>query len=232
MFKIIMSKHNNIRVKYMNLLVVGMRTLFFYLFILVVFRIMGKREVGQLSVQDLVVSILIAELVAISIENYKETIWLTVVPIIILLIFELSSAYLSVKFNKFRCVIEGKPSLIINRGIINYKEMIKQRYSLDNMLTELRSKNIKNLKDVEYAILENNGKLSVFKYNFLGLDSSNPFPLILDGVIQKNTLDYIEKDENWLLDFISSNNLDRNEIFYAFYKNKKIYVIKRNELKE
>jgi len=215
----------------MSVFVVGVRTLFFYIFILVIFRIMGKREVGQLSIQDLVVSILIAELVAISIENYKDSMWLTIMPIIILLVLELSSAYLSIKFNKFRSVIEGKPSLIINRGIINYKEMIKQRYSLDNMLTELRSKNIKNIKDVEYAVLENNGKLSIFKYNFLGIDSANPFPLILDGVVQKSTLDYIQKSEKWLNDFIISNNVEIKEIFYAFYKNKKIFIIKRNELK-
>ncbi len=216
----------------MSILIVGTRTLFFYLFILVIFRIMGKREVGQLSIQDLVVSILIAELVAISIENYKDSMWLTIIPIIILLVLELLSAYLSIKFNKFRSIIEGKPSLIINRGIINYKEMIKQRYSLDNMLTELRSNNIKNIKDVEYAILENNGKLSIFKYNFLGLDSANPFPLILDGVVQKSTLDYIQKDEKWLTDFISSNNVEIKDIFYAFYKNKKIFIIRRNELKQ
>lgn len=214
----------------MSILIVSIRTLFFYLLILIIFRIMGKREVGKLSIQDLVVSILIAEMVAISIENYKDTVWLTVIPIIILLILEISSAYLSLKFNKFRNIMEGKPSLIINRGLINYKEMIKQRYSLDDLLCELRSNNIKNIEDVEYAILENNGHLSVFKYNFLSTSSANPFPLILDGVIQKDTLDYINKDDKWIKDYIKDNNLEIKNIFYAFHKNNKIYIIKRNEL--
>ena len=214
----------------MSLLIVSFRTMLFYLLILIVIRLMGKREIGQLSVQDMVVNILIAELVAISIENYKDSLWLTVIPIIILLILELLSGYITLKSNKIRSIIEGKPSLIINRGIINYKEMIKQRYTLDDLLCELRQNNIKDLKDVEYAVLENNGKLSIFKYNFLCLTSNNPFPLILDGKIQKDTLDYINKDEEWLLSYLNDNNLDKKDIFYAFYKNKKIYIIKRTEL--
>ena len=207
------------------------RTVLFYFIVLIVFRLMGKREIGELSVQDLVVSILIAELVAISIENYKDSVLLTVVPIIILLFFEIVSGYLSLRFNKFRNIVDGKPALIINRGIINYIEMIKQSYSLDDLLLELRNNNIKNLKDVEYAVLENSGKLNIFKYSFLGIDSANPFPLILDGVIQKDTLAYIEKDESWINDYLVTNNLKKEDIFYAFYKNKQIYIIKRNELK-
>ena len=215
---------------FMSLLIISFRTMLFYLLILIVIRLMGKREIGQLSVQDMVVNILIAELVAISIENYKDSLWLTVIPIIILLILELLSGYITLKSDKIRDIIEGKPSLIINRGIINYKEMIKQRYTLDDLLCELRQNNIKDLKDVEYAVLENNGKLSIFKYNFLCLTSNNPFPLILDGRIQKDTLDYINKDENWLLSYLNDNNLDKKDIFYAFYNNKKIYIIKRAEL--
>ena len=191
---------------------------------------MGKREIANLSVQDLVVSLLMAELVAISIENYKDSILLTIIPIIILIFFEISASYLSLKFNRFRSLIEGKPSLIINRGIINYKEMIKQRYSLDDILLELRNNNIKDLKDVEYAVLENDGHLNIFKYNFLRKNSDNPFPLILDGIIQKDTLNYICKDERWIYDYLIKSNLKKEDIFYAFYKNDKIYVIKRNEL--
>ena len=215
----------------MDLVMVIIRTVFFYVFVLIIFRLMGKREIGELSIQDLVVSLLIAELVAISIENYKDSMLLTVIPILILLFFEVAAGYLSLRFNKFRNIIDGKPALIVNRGIINYKEMMKQRYSLDDLLLELRNNNIKNLKDVEYAVLENSGKLNIFKYSFLGFDSANPFPLILDGVIQKDTLAYIEKDESWINDYLVTNNLKKEDIFYAFYKNKQIYIIKRNELK-
>lgn len=212
----------------MELLIVLFRTLFFYVFILVIYRIMGKREVGQLSVQDLAVSLLIAEMVAISIENKEDTLILTVIPIIALVILEVIANYISLKFNKFRNITLGKPSLIINKGKINFKEMVKQRYTLDDLLMELRSKDIKNLTDIEYAILENNGKLSVFKYNFLKIKSENPFPLILDGVIQKSTLKYINKDISWLYNLIGNEN--PKDIFYCFYKNNKAYIIKKDDV--
>ena len=214
----------------MDLVLVIIRTVFFYVFIIFVFRIMGKREIGELSIQDLVVSLLIAELCAISIENYKDSLFLTVIPILILIFFEILAGFLSLKFNKFRNIIDGKPSLIINRGIINYKEMLAQRYSLDDLMMELRNNGIKDLKDVEYAVLENNGKLNIFKYSFLGLNSEIPFPLILDGVVQKDTLEYLNKKDSWLQDYLKNNNLKKEDIFYAFYKNNKVYIIKRNEL--
>ena len=140
-----------------------LRTIFFYFFILIMFRIMGKREIGQLGVVDLAVSVLIAELVAISIENVEDSIWLTILPIIALVILEITLAMINLKCKKFRNFFEGKPSVIINRGKINYKEMVKQRYTIDDLLLELRQKGIKNLERVEYALLEPNGKLSIFK---------------------------------------------------------------------
>lgn len=212
----------------MDILVVLFRTLFFYVFILIIYRLMGKREVGQLSIQDLVVSILIAEMVAISIENKHDSMWLTILPIIVLVILEIVANFISLKFNFIRNIIEGKPALIINKGIINFKEMIKQRYTLDDLLMELRSKDIKNLADVEYAVLENNGKLSVFKYNFLKIKSENPFPLILDGKIQTSTLKYINKDKTWLLNLIG--NKDVSEVFYCFCKNNKAYIIDKKDV--
>lgn len=214
----------------MDIFIVIYRTLFFYFFILVIYRFMGKREIGQLSIIDLVVSILIAELVAISIEKPTENLLLTVVPISLLVLLEIIAAFISLKSSKFRTALEGKPSLVINKGKINYKEMVKQRYTLDDLLLELRFKSIKNLEDVEYAILENNGKLSIFKYNFLRLDTNNPFPIVLDGVIQKNTLKYIRKSKYWLNEVLKKENVKLDNIFYAFYKNKKLYIIRKDEL--
>lgn len=215
----------------MDILVVLFRTLFFYVFILIIYRLMGKREVGQLSIQDLVVSILIAEMVAISIENKHDSMWLTILPIIVLVILEIVANFISLKFNFIRNIIEGKPALIINKGIINFKEMIKQRYTLDDLLMELRSKDIKNLADVEYAVLENNGKLSIFKYNFLRIKSENPFPLILDGNVERSALKYINKDEKWLKELLDKESVRVEDIFYCFYKNNKAYIIKKSDIK-
>ena len=215
----------------MELFTVLFRTLFFYFFVLIAYRIMGKREIGQLGVIDLIVSILIAELVAISIEETENPIYLTIIPIAVLVVLEVLFAYISIKSRKFRTLFDGKPSLIICNGKINYKEMVKQRYSLDDLLVSLRQQGIKELDNVEYAFLEPNGELSVFKYNLFKLKSSYPMPLILDGSIQKGALKHIHKSEAWLKSELSNKNLTYEDIFYAFYKNKKIYIIKKTEVK-
>ena len=199
----------------MELLTTVLRTLFFYFFVTFAYRIMGKREVGQLGIVDLIVSILIAELVAISIENVDKSIMLTIAPISLLVVIEVALAYLSTKSRWFRQVFTSKPSVIINHGVINYKEMIKQRYSLDDLLVSLRQASIKSIEDVEYAFLESNGKLSIFKYNLFKTDSAYPAPIIVDGVIQENTLKNIRKNKIWIKLYLRKQNINLEDIFYA-----------------
>lgn len=214
----------------MELLSVIYRTLFFYFFVTLAYRIMGKREVGQLGVIDLIVSILIAELVAISIENITDPIILTVVPITILVLLEILLGFMAVKSSRFRTIMDGKPSLIIVNGKVNYHEMVKQRYTLDDLLISLREKEIKDIEEVEYAFLEPNGKLSIFKYNPFKLKGSYPMPIILDGVIQKKTLKIININKEFIDNELIKKKLIVSDIFYAFYKNKKIYIIKKSDL--
>ena len=201
-----------------------LRTIFFYFFIIVSYRIMGKREVGQLGIIDLIVSILIAELVAISIENYKSSIFLTIFPITILVILEIFLGFASVKSRKLNRLLGGKPTILINKGILNYKNLISQRYSLDDLLIELRQKEIYSIEDVEYALLEPNVKLSIFKKKLF--QKNSPLPIIIEGIIQKESLQEIEKNETWLLNQINKNNLNLKEIFYCVYKNNHLYIIK------
>lgn len=191
---------------------------------------MGKREIGQLGIIDVIVSIMIAELCAISIENIEDPIYYTIIPISILVTFEIAFAYISVKSRTFRTFFSGKASLIINKGVINYKEMIKQRYTLDDLLLSLRQQSIKSIEEVEYAFLENNGKLSVFKYNLLKTDGKYPLPIIVDGIVQKETLKNIRKSHLWLRLYLKKQELNSEEVFYAFYKNKKIYIIKHTDI--
>ena len=215
----------------MELFNIIFRTIFFYFFVALAYRIMGKREVGQLGIIDLIVSILIAELVAISIENINDSIFFTIVPIILLVLLELILAFISIKSRAFRTIFGGKPSLIICNGKINYHEMIKQRYSMDDLLISLRQKEIRNIEDVEYAFLEPNGKLSIFKYNFLRLKTDYPMPLIVDGAIQKKALKFIHKSETWLKKELAAKKLTHSDIFYAFYKKKKIFIIRKSEVR-
>ena len=206
------------------------RTIFFYFFIFIVYRIMGKREVGQLGIIDLIVSIFIAELAIISIENYNNNIFKSIIPILVLLFLQMSLAFLSLKIPKFRIFLDGNPSVIIKNGRVNYKEMTKQKYNLDDLMVQLREKGYRSIEEVEYAILENNGTLSVFAYSRKNKNTSVPLPVILDGTIQYDVLKNINKDEKWLINIIKRKNLNLDDIFYAFYRDKNIYVIKNDEL--
>ena len=204
------------------------RTLFFYFFIVFVYRVMGKREVGQLGIIDLIVSVLIAELVAISLDNTKTSIFMAIIPIILLVICQIVMALLSLNKKSVREMFDGKPSVVINNGKLQIKEMIKQRYNLDDLLTQLREENFKSISEVDYAILETSGKLSVFKKEN-SKKVTFPLPLIVEGKIEYDNLKLLNKDTNWLL-----NNLktDISNVFYGFYKENNIYIIKNDELEK
>lgn len=214
----------------MELFTIIFRTIFFYFFIVLAYRIMGKREIGQLGIIDLIVSILIAELVAISIENIEDSIFLTIMPIAVLVLLELFLAFISIKSRTFRTIFGGKPSLIIINGNVNYKEMIRQRYSMDDLLLSLRQKEIKSIDEIEYAFLEPNGKLSIFKYNFFKTKGNYPMPIIVDGEVQKKALVYIKKDRRWLDNELAQKGLTVKDVFYAFKKKNRIFLIKKSNL--
>ena len=200
------------------------KTIFMYFFIIFVYRLMGKKEVGQLSIIDLIVSILIAELVALSIET-KGSILISVIPILILVGVQMLMSYITLKNEKIRDIIDGKPTVIIKDGKLNFTEMSKLRYSLDDLLTQLRLQGVKSIDKVKYAVLENNGNLSIFNDN-----SDYPLPLILDGIIDSTVLNEIGKDYNWVLKVLKNRNVELEEVFYAFYASGKVFIIKRSEL--
>ena len=208
------------------MLTIILRTLFFYFFIVFVYRIMGKREIGQLGVPDLIVSLIMAELTAVSIENHHDSVLNTIIPICVLTLLEILSGIINIKSRKLNKVFVGKPTLIISKGKLIYNNLVNQRYSLDDLLLELRQNQIQSLEDVEYAFLEPNGKLSIFKYNFLHQNQEIPMPVIVEGTIQQETLKELEKNENWLLNLISKNNINKEDIFYAFYRKNHLYIIK------
>ena len=214
----------------MKYLLVFGKSLFFYLLITVVYRIMGKREIGELSIMDFIVSIFIAELAAISIENYNDNMFLSIIPIAVLVVLQIFSAKLSLKSENVRSLIDGNPSVIINRGKVNFEEMLKQRYNLDDLLTQLRAKSIKSIEEVDYAILETSGKLSIFKRE----DDKNhtyPLPVIIDGKIQEDVLIQIGKDKKWIEESLKKEEYLLDDIFYGFYRDKRLFLIRNENIK-
>lgn len=184
------SGHGTVEVRL--LLTIALRTLFFYSAVLFMMRIMGKREIGNLSPFDLVVSIMIAELAALPIENHDKPLIEGVLPLAILLTAEVALSYWSLKSEKVRAVVNGTPSIVVMKGVIIEEEMRRNRYNLNDLMVGLRSKGVVDLADVEFAVLEPPGTLSVIplaekrpvtprdmnlSVSYEGL----PVPLITDG---------------------------------------------------
>lgn len=211
-------------------IVVLSRTILYYILINIVYRFMGKREVGELSIMDLIISILIAELAAMSIDNYKDNILISVIPLLALVLIEILTSRLILRHSKVRDIFEGNPSVIINRGKLNFKEMIKQRYNIGDLLTELRNQGIKSIEQVSYAVLETNGNLSIFTKTGNNYGSF-PLPVILNGQLQKETLQEIDKTTLWIEESLGKEKLKIEDVFYAFYHDDKLFIIKNKDIK-
>lgn len=199
------------------------RTIFLYITIVFIFRVMGKREIGELSVLDLVVFIMIAEMAVMAIENPKDPLVHTLLPMFLLMGIQILLAYVSLKSQRIRDFVDGKPTVIISNGKIDEQAMKKQRYNFDDLLIQLRDKDIKNLANVEFAILEPSGKLSVFEKNnsentTQGEKESLNLPLIKDGIIQDDHLQLIGKTNLWLRQQLRSLGYhDFKKISYCSY---------------
>ncbi|MEH7354240.1 DUF421 domain-containing protein [Neobacillus drentensis] len=208
------------------------RTILFYLLILVIFRLMGKREIGELSILDLVVFIMIGELAVVAIERPNVKIFHAILPMVILMIIQVIMAIVSLKSKKFRNLVEGKPSIIINRGKIDEVAMRKQRYNFDDLMTQLREKDIRSIADVEFAILESSGSLSVIEKLEDPKKPKNPvkngditIPLILDGNIEEENLKRINKTNLWLRQELKKRGYrDIKRISFCSFENEKFFI--------
>ncbi|MDQ0061311.1 DUF421 domain-containing protein [Paenibacillus harenae] len=150
------------------------RTVIIYFVVFLIMRFMGKREIGKLSVLDLVISVMIAEIAVIVIEDVERPMWDGILPMVVLMLIQLASAIVSMKSRRLRLLLDGKPNVIIEKGKINKDTMRKQRYNLDDLLLQLRENKISSVADVEFAILETTGKLSVIpRDNTAAADESN-----------------------------------------------------------
>jgi uncharacterized membrane protein YcaP (DUF421 family) len=213
------------------------RVVLFYFVILLSMRLMGKREIGQLSIFDLVVSVMIAEVSAMSLESSDASITRGLFIIGILILLQIGMSWLTLKSVTMRSLIEGQPTLIVSSGKIRDKEMRRTRYSMSDLMTQLREKNIASVADVEFAVLETTGKLSVFPKaeknavtpTDLGLvvpRTGLPLCLIVDGIVMDENLEKIGKTRMWLKTQLEKHGFrDFRKVFYCSVDNQgKFYV--------
>ncbi|RDZ09219.1 hypothetical protein C3744_25020 [Priestia megaterium] len=210
----------------MDLFEISWRTIVLYGIITVVFRFMGQRGISQLNVIDLVVVLMISELAVVAIEDSEKNLLYQLVPIFILMLIEIILAYIQLKSQKLRRILDGEPVFIIKKGKIDNKQMQKHRYNLDDLLLQLRDKGIGDIQDVDYAILEPSGTLSVLeKSERKGSTSVFLLPLITDGVIQEKHLELLNKNELWLHQSLKERGYeDVTHILYCSYLNGQFFI--------
>ncbi|MEK6454851.1 DUF421 domain-containing protein [Caldifermentibacillus hisashii] len=208
--------------------IISLRVVVVYLLIVLIFRWMGKREIGELGVIDLVVFIMIADIGVIAIERYNESFFKPILPMGILVLIQIIFSHLSLRSRNFRKLVDGEPSIIIKDGKIIEKQMKKQRYNFDDLLMQLRENNIRYISDVEFAILEPTGKLSVIKKekNKTGYTVG----LIIDGELQEEKLSELNLNKEWLYDELNKRGIKNlKEISFCSYENGKLYIDKYNK---
>ena len=209
------------------MLLVFIRTLILFTLVVVTMRVMGKRQIGELQPFELAVAILISELAAVPMQDPGIPLVNGIIPILTLLMTQLTLSLISLKSIKARGIICGKPSILIANGKIQEEELKKEKFTLNDLLEQLRINNTPNVADVEFAILETNGQLSVIpksqkrtltaedlniETNYEGL----PIDLIIDGKVNYRNLQMINLDLPWLLNEIKKFGVDKPEnIFFA-----------------
>ena len=191
------------------MLITFFRAIVLYLIVLVVMRLMGNRELGQLQPFELAISIMIADLASIPMTEIGIPIFNGIVPILGLLVMHLIISLINLKSLKAREIICGKPSILIYRGKINEKELKKERFTINELEERLRGNNVVNLGDVEYAILETSGQVTVIQkpekrntipedFNIVPEYEGIPYDLVVDGKVMNKNLKAIGKNYNWL----------------------------------
>jgi uncharacterized membrane protein YcaP (DUF421 family) len=228
--------------KEMPMLIIFIRASILYLFIVVIMRLMGKKQIGELQPTELVVALVIADLSAVPMENLNVPILYGIIPVLTLFIIGEFFSFVALKSDKARGVIYGKPSIIIEHGVILEGELRKQRFNINDLLEQLRIGGHPSIEDVEYAILETTGDLSIIPKStkrpvntgdlkLMVKQDILPTTAIIDGRILSSNLKLRNLDDEWLQKQLSKHKItSAKDVFFAFIadNNEFKYQLKAN----
>lgn len=220
--------------------IVLIRTIVLYFIVVISMRLMGKKQIGELEPFELAIAIMVSELASLPMQDTRIPIMHGIIPIITLLTLQTLVSLLGLKSEKLRTFFNGKPSLLIQEGKLNIKELKEERFNLNDLMEELRLQGYYNLSDVQYAILETSGQLSVIPRTELSNATKAdlnikcqqdilPVTLILDGSINYSNLKIINKDIHWLKQQLKKSNISSHKnVFIALLdaKGKFYYQVK------
>jgi uncharacterized membrane protein YcaP (DUF421 family) len=202
--------------------IVIFRTIILYTVVIISMRLMGKKQIGEMEPFELVIAIMISELASLPMQDTRISILRGIIPIITLLFLQSTIAFLQLKSEKMRLLFSGSPTILINKGVLNLKELRREKFNLNDLLEELRLQGYYNISDIEYAVLETSGKISVIpKTNLSPVTKEDmkvtspqdrlPITLILDGKLNLKNLKIINKDKSWLNNKLKKDNIDSVE---------------------
>jgi len=215
-----------------NVVIAFVRTVILYVFIIAGIRLMGKRQVGELEPSELVLALIIADLAAVPMQDFGIPLLAGVIPILTLLALTMLISMLTMKSVKFRALICGRPSIIVENGVLHQREMSKNRFTVDELMEELRMKGISDISTVKYAILETNGQLSVLPFNQekpptaqdmkMNLKESGlPIVIINDGRVLDHNLATRGYDRVWLEQQLKAHGVKQAEDVYLLTADEK-----------
>ena len=217
------------------------RTIILYVSVMVAIRIMGKRQIGELQPSELVITIMLGDLASVPMQETGIPILNGITPIITLVFLEVILSLIALKSRRARRIISGNPSIVINDGKINYEELRRLRFNVDDLLEELRAKDIVNVNDVQAALIDTNGAFCVLLKaekrpltpGDIGLtppEEEIPYTVVSDGRIVPENLKKLEKDEMWLFKKLKKQGARVSDIIYAGYtKSGKLEIQRREE---
>lgn len=208
------------------MLIAFSRTVILYLLIVVGVRLMGKRQVGELEPAELVLAMLISDLASVPMQDFGIPLLFGVIPIVTLLCITMILSVLTMKSVRFRLLLCGRPTIIVEKGVILQKELSQTRMTPDELMEELRLQGITDLRTVKYAILETSGQLSAILYAdqqpatpaTMGMsvrDSGLPLTIINNGVVYPENLRRRGLDHHWLDEELARHGLSSpREVFF------------------
>lgn len=223
------------------MLITFFRSILIYIFVLIVMRLMGKREIGQLQPFELAIAIMIADLASIPMTDSGIPITNGIISILGLLLMHLIISFINVKSIKAREIICGKPTILVYRGKVDEKALKKERFTINELEERLRGNNVFNLGDVEYAILETSGQVTVIQkpekrntipedFNITPEYEGIPYDLVVDGKIMEKNLQAIGKNYQWLKKQVEKFNMKPEEALVVTYDAKGQIFCQKKEL--
>lgn len=223
------------------MIIVMFRTVILITVVIIVIRIMGKRQVGQMQPYELAILIMISALAAIPMEDIGIPLFNTIVPILLLFSIQILLSFFAMKSENIRSALDGRPSIVIENGKIIESELKNLRVNINDLLELMRLAGTPKLADIEYAILETNGKLSVLPKSQkrpvtpedLNIETSYeglPYPLVIDGNINYKVLNKVKLNEEWLKEELAKlGYINLKEVFFASLDTEGELVVQRKE---